>query len=386
MRLMIDSVTVNSAGMRHLKNEIVLSLIEARRGNQEIILLQNERDRTFIDRDGLRVINLKKPGWYLLGRFWWYNWFLPKLMSTEKAEVFYSLSGFLGKNIARVCGTINTVNNMVPFDTTLRLKLKPLTPKWIVNKIRGRLYGTSSRIADMLIMHSNHALRFLQSNVGKKTNLAEKTAVVYTGAPRSLINRNAQSVFDKDYIFYGTTIYWYKNHLNLIAGYDLASEQHHTLPHLILAGYPMEPDYVEAIKNELDQLQNPKIHFMGAVSEVDLFALLSHAKFTIFPSTCETNSVVIAEMLTLNGVLACSEIEPMKEIAGSAALFFDPYSRRSIADAILKLDGDVDLREMLKLRAAKRVEDFSWDKVGPAVWSVAEEAKRRFSPKRERTL
>ena len=50
------------------------------------------------------------------------------------------------------------------------------------------------------------------------------------------------------------------------------------------------------------------------------------------------------------------------EIAGGAALLVDPRNDKSIADAMIRIINDDNLRNDLKNKGIKRAGDFNWDK------------------------
>ena len=68
----------------------------------------------------------------------------------------------------------------------------------------------------------------------------------------------------------------------------------------------------------------------------------------------------------------------MPEIAGNAAIYFDPFNPDSIADVISRLCGDVRLQNELRFRAEKRAKQLSWDDCGKTVWKAAQKAHKNY--------
>lgn len=58
--------------------------------------------------------------------------------------------------------------------------------------------------------------------------------------------------------------------------------------------------------------------------------------------------------------VACSDIEPLASHAGRGALRFDPHDRSAIAEAMLRLTSDEDLRAELAREGPRRAAEFSW--------------------------
>jgi glycosyltransferase involved in cell wall biosynthesis len=60
--------------------------------------------------------------------------------------------------------------------------------------------------------------------------------------------------------------------------------------------------------------------------------------------------------------IAASSIPVLREVAGEAAIFFDPDNKKSIENALTNLAKDSKLREKLIRNGAERVKNFSWEK------------------------
>jgi glycosyltransferase involved in cell wall biosynthesis len=60
--------------------------------------------------------------------------------------------------------------------------------------------------------------------------------------------------------------------------------------------------------------------------------------------------------------VACSNASSLPEVAGEAALLFDPYDESAIAAALERLLADPALREDLRARGLERAEEFTWER------------------------
>jgi glycosyltransferase involved in cell wall biosynthesis len=58
--------------------------------------------------------------------------------------------------------------------------------------------------------------------------------------------------------------------------------------------------------------------------------------------------------------VACSNASSLPEVAGDAALLFDPESEPAIADAIRNLLGDSALRDRLRAAGRAQAARFTW--------------------------
>ena len=148
-----------------------------------------------------------------------------------------------------------------------------------------------------------------------------------------------------------------KNHLTLIKAFEIAlgdSEYN-----LVLAGgkgwsYEEVYDLVES-----RGLQN-RVLFPGFVAEDDLSALYSSAHIMTFPSLYEGFGLPVLEAMACGLPVIASSVSSLPEVTGNAALLVDPSNVEDMADAMLKLVENVDLRKSLSNKGFKRVEQFSW--------------------------
>jgi glycosyltransferase involved in cell wall biosynthesis len=60
--------------------------------------------------------------------------------------------------------------------------------------------------------------------------------------------------------------------------------------------------------------------------------------------------------------VACSNAASLPEVAGPAALYFDPLDTAAIADAIGRLLGDPALRERLAAAGREQASKFTWER------------------------
>jgi glycosyltransferase involved in cell wall biosynthesis len=64
--------------------------------------------------------------------------------------------------------------------------------------------------------------------------------------------------------------------------------------------------------------------------------------------------------MACGAAVACSNTSSLPEVVGDAALLFDPHQPQQIANAILQLLNNNDLRNTLRERARNQAARFSW--------------------------
>ena len=151
-----------------------------------------------------------------------------------------------------------------------------------------------------------------------------------------------------------------KNHLGLIAAFEDLLGAHPQLPHhLIIVGKETwyAPDVRAAAKKS--QVAD-RIHFTGFVDDEELRRLYGACDLFVYPSFYEGFGLPILEAMACGRAVACSNTSAMPEVADSAALLFDPCSRRDLVFAMRDLLLNPELRQRMERLGVQRAGMFSW--------------------------
>jgi glycosyltransferase involved in cell wall biosynthesis len=102
------------------------------------------------------------------------------------------------------------------------------------------------------------------------------------------------------------------------------------------------------------------VRLLGSCSTEELDALYALADCLVLPTLHEGFGLPVLEAMARSLPVACSDIPALREVAGDAAVYFDPRVPAQIAARIIELLTDTavtgPLREMGRARAA----GFSW--------------------------
>jgi glycosyltransferase involved in cell wall biosynthesis len=104
-----------------------------------------------------------------------------------------------------------------------------------------------------------------------------------------------------------------------------------------------------------------RVYRTGYIDEETLACLYSGARIFIYPSFYEGFGLPVLEAMSCGCPVICSRAASLPEVAGEAALLFDPHSPRDLAQAIEQLLGSDELRRTLAEQGMKRTRAFSWD-------------------------
>jgi glycosyltransferase involved in cell wall biosynthesis len=142
---------------------------------------------------------------------------------------------------------------------------------------------------------------------------------------------------------------------------------------LVLAG--MRGFAAEALEARIRELGlGDAVELTGWIPREQLCDLYRRAWAFVYPSRFEGFGMPVAEAMAAGLPIACSDIEPLRDIAGDAALYFAPGDEPGIAQALRQLTADSALCVRLAARARERAAQFSWQSAAAATRAVLEEA------------
>jgi glycosyltransferase involved in cell wall biosynthesis len=104
------------------------------------------------------------------------------------------------------------------------------------------------------------------------------------------------------------------------------------------------------------------VRFPAWVSAAELETLWALAGAFVFPSLYEGFGLPVLEAMARGVPVACSNASSLPEVAGDAALTFDPDDELAIATALKRLLDDPALAADLIARGHERVREFTWQR------------------------
>ena len=194
----------------------------------------------------------------------------------------------------------------------------------------------------------------------------KKVDVVYHGWSASqqsadqLISSQISVSLPEKYILFLSTLQPRKNLEGLIDAFKQLKKGNPKLPHkLVVVGRPGWK-----FEKILDDINRNKeiVNYLNYVSDEDRFSILNKTDLLVLPSFYEGFGMQILEAFACGVPVATSKISSMPEVAGEAAIYFDPKNVLEIKNAIKLVLTDKSLSDSLVEKGKLRVRDFSWEK------------------------
>ncbi len=134
---------------------------------------------------------------------------------------------------------------------------------------------------------------------------------------------------------------------------------------LAIPGYPTDHE-LELLRRAEEVGAAERVRMLGWVDDRTLDGLYRAAACFVFPSLAEGFGLPVLEAMLRGAPVTCSNTTSLPEVAGDAALYFDPEDVEAIAAAVEQLLADPDLRERLSAAGRERAAGFTWESAAEA--------------------
>ena len=221
-------------------------------------------------------------------------------------------------------------------------------------------FYTDTSLRSQMKKTIDNANRIISISENTKKDLVEllhidekKIDVIYHGynKPESEHKKNELG----EYILFVGRRSGYKNFSTFASAISILFRKEKDLK-LVCVGEPFNSKEVSMLKT-LDILEKTTVL---TVTEQKLNNLYSNALLFVYPTLYEGFGMPILEAFANKCPICVSNTSCLPEIAGNAALYFDPKEAESIVEAISKLLQDKDFSSELVDKGSERLLYFSW--------------------------
>jgi len=219
--------------------------------------------------------------------------------------------------------------------------------------VRNAFISEVSQQADHIVCISEHVrqavLRHLRTDP-KKTHTVHVCIQSRLSAPvqESIDSQLGDLGIDRrPYMFYPANYWPHKNHRMLLSAYGMfLSHNSENNLDLVFTGALEESE--RELKQAVYQMGlKERVHFLGFLPQHVLEAVWYACEFLVFPSLYEGFGIPVLEAMSIGKPVLCSNTTSLPEVAGNAALYFDPRKPKSIVESLECVTKDAQLKNDL---------------------------------------
>jgi len=188
-------------------------------------------------------------------------------------------------------------------------------------------------------------------------------------------NKSINYDFSKPYILFVSTIEPRKNITTLISAFNRLKEKYKIDHQLVLIGqkgWRYQPIFAEIERSPWKD----HIHHLNYLPNEWVALFYAKADVFAYPSHYEGFGLPVLEAMTLGAPVVTANTSSLPEVAGDAALLVDPNDSTHLAEAILQVIGDSQLRNALIQKGKERAKLYSWEKTAEATLQAYRELIR----------
>jgi len=304
--------------------------------------------------------------------FLWYLWFefsVKKILRKLNIDLFLSPDGYLSlSSKAKQIAVIHDINFVH----------RPQDLPFLTRKYYNYFFPKFAKKAFKIATVSEYSKHDIINQYNIPDN---KIKVVYNGCNEIYVpvsedvKQKTKQVYSegKDYFIFIGTMHPRKNIARLFNAFEKFKNETKSEFKLVIVGTKMfmtkdiEKAYADSnFKND--------IIFTGRLSPEDLHHVLASAFAITFVPLFEGFGIPLIEAMNCDVPVISSNTTSLPEVAGSSAIFVNPFNTDEIKNAMIKITDDENLRKELIEKGRKRKEVFSWDRTAEKLWEVIVES------------
>lgn len=294
----------------------------------------------------------------------WYDIKVPAVLRKVRADVFVSCDGFcsLGTKVPQ-CLVVHDLS-FLHYPRFIKkshlLYYKRNTPRFLA-----KAAGVTTVSA------------FSKEDIVRAYNVAEtKIDIVYSAAKEIFkpvtteVKKEIKERYTggKEYFIYTGAIHPRKNLMNLLKAFSVFKKRQQTGMKLVLAGrlawkYESFTKSLETYKYRND------VVLTGYIEEQELAKLTGAAYAMVYPSLFEGFGVPVLEAMQCGVPVITSSGTSMQEIAGEGAVYANPENINEIAEKMMLIYKDENLKKQLVEKGKEIAAQYSWDKTAELLWN-----------------
>lgn len=316
-------------------------------------------------------LNINRPNFHfieldisrsIISRNWYLAVKLPIDCKKYNPDILYVLD--TQAILVKPCRIVSTIHDLAEFECKYKYSK-------LQGAIRRCIVRHQIKLSDQLITVSQYSkddiLRRFNKNIsGDNIHVIYNT---YDGVCDGIADNHP----DK-YILFVSEVERAKNLKTLLQAYNI-------LPAEIKGEYSVKVvgkhgnDYDECVDYVNENKLESKVEFYGYVDNSRLDFMYKKAYVFVFPSLFEGFGIPVIEAMGRGVPVICSNSSSLPEVGDTAALFFNPMDYNELADCLIRVINNENLRSSMINKGLERARFFASENMAEKTYKVLLDAK-----------
>ena len=354
--------------------------IRDRENRYYIYLDRNSMLKDYISQKNCRFVRLNTANAFLYEQY-----YLPKAAAKNKIDVLHGTDNTIPCMLPLYRGkTVVTIHDVMFIRPLGKSILKPTVKQRVVDAYNKLVVPMSAKKADRVITVSEYS----RQDIIKHIKISEeKPAVIYEAADkkyRLIKNQKAiERVREKykisgPYILMSAASDLRKNTARTIEAFNIFNNLTEYKYRLVITSISRKELMTTNVEKKIKELNLEKyVTITDYVNEDEMALLYNGAFIFLFPSIWEGFGLQVLESFACGLPVVTSDNTSLKEVAGNAAVFIDPYSVEDIVKGLVELEKSEAKRKELIEKGFERLKSFSWKKAAEETLNVYRQVNGR---------
>jgi glycosyltransferase involved in cell wall biosynthesis len=350
-------------GYGYFISETFAYLVKKYSQHEFIFIFDRPFDQQFIFSSNVTPIVIGPPARHPLLWKYWYDVKIPAILKKYKADVFVSADGFC--SLTTKVPQCVVVHDLAFLHYPLQIKkshllyFKRYVPKFLQ---KAKSIATVSQFSKNDIVN-NYTIN------------ADKIDVVYSAAKNIFSSISADvaiQIKEKytggcEYFLYVGAIHPRKNLINLLKAFSIFKKRQKSNFKLVLSGR-LAWKYDSFLQDLKKYKYRQDVVLLGYIEEIELVKVMASAYALVYPSFFEGFGVPVLEAMKSDVPVITSSHSAMQEIAKDAALYADAKNFKEIAEKMMLLYKDENLKRKLIEKGRTISLEYSWQRTAELLW------------------
>ncbi len=361
MRIGINAlawVPGQQAGVETYLRELARALQEIEGKNEYVVFVGREaQGQLELHRGNFREVVCPVPSRWRAARVAWEQTALARQVAAEKIGVLLCSGGLVPGNLG--IPAVQVIHD-------LQVYHYPENFSWVKRRFLRGMLPRSARAASRIVASSEYTrddiVKLLHQPESKIRGVPLAGAPGHQPASAEHVARVKSNYgIAGNYLLSVGTRHRHKNLPSLVQTFDRVEAIGERQCDLVLAGRPGSGE--KELHRAIGAAGKAKrIKLLGWTPTEDLAALYSGASALVLPSLFEGFGMTVLEAMQCGCPVACSALTALGEVAGEAALLFDPRDKAGFGRAVERIVVDEELRRQLREKGFARAGKFSWER------------------------